>query len=262
MPGSIITLATDFGLSDHFVGVMKGVILGICPTARIVDITHDIGAFEIAEGAFVIAETYRWFPRGTVHVVVVDPGVGTARRPILVEAAGQRFLAPDNGVLSMVYAREEHKVRAVTAKKLFLEPLSGTFHGRDVFAPVAARLAKGLPPAQAGKPIHDYLRLEFYKPVRTGKRFWTGAVLKIDRFGNLVTNFHVEEFPRMLTRPFEFAIGTRRLTQLVSTFADGPFGEPVLVAGSSGYFEVAVNQGSAARLLGVASGAPAELTLY
>src|SRR5512140_1832078 len=118
MAGSIITLTTDFGLSDHFVGVMKGVILGIHPAARIVDITHDVGAFEITEGAFVIAEASRWFPRSTVHVVVVDPGVGTARRPILAEAAGQFFLAPDNGVLSMLFAREKHKVRALTNDNL------------------------------------------------------------------------------------------------------------------------------------------------
>lgn len=262
MAGSIITLTTDFGLSDHFVGVMKGVILGIHPAARIVDITHDVGAFEITEGAFVIAEASRWFPRGTVHLVVVDPGVGTARRPILAEAAGQFFLAPDNGVLSMVLAREKHKVRALTNDKLFLKPVSSTFHGRDIFAPVAAHLAKGLAPARCGKLVRDYLRLDFHQPVRTGRRFWTGAVLKIDGFGNLITNFHIDEFPAIASRPLQLAIGTRRLTQLAATFAEGPAGEPVLVVGSSGYLDVAVNQGSAARLLGVGVGAPAELTVY
>lgn len=262
MAGSIITLTTDFGLSDHFVGVMKGVILGIYPTARIVDITHEVHAFEIAEGAFTIAEASRWFPPGTVHVVVVDPGVGTARRPIVAQAAGQLFVAPDNGVLSMVFARGKHIVRAITAEKYFRKPVSGTFHGRDVFAPVAAHLAKGLAPARCGKPIHDYLRLDFHIPVRTGKRQWTGSVLKIDRFGNLVTNFHIEEFPNLVARPFDFAIGARRLRLLVATFGEAPAGEPVLVVGSAGYVEVIVNQGSAARLLGVAAGAPAELTLY
>ncbi len=262
MPGSIITLTTDFGLSDHFVGVMKGVILGIYPAARIVDITHDVGAFEITEGAFVIAEASRWFPRGTIHVVVVDPGVGTARRPILAEAAGQFFLAPDNGVLSMLFAREKHRVRALTNDKLFLKPVSSTFHGRDIFAPVAAHLAKGLAPARCGKIVRDYLRLDFHQPVRTGRRYWTGAVLKIDRFGNLITNFHIDEFPAISSRPLQLAIGTCRLTQLAATFAEGAAGEPVLVVGSSGYLEVAVNQGSAARLLGVGVGAPAELTVY
>jgi S-adenosylmethionine hydrolase len=262
MAHSIITLTTDFGLSDHFVGVMKGVIFSLHPAARIVDITHDVGAFEITEGAFVIAEASRWFPRGTVHVAVVDPGVGTARRPILVEAAGHLFLAPDNGVLSMLFAREKHKVRALTNDKLFLKPVSSTFHGRDIFAPVAAHLAQGLAPARCGAIVRDYLRLDFHQPVRTGRRFWTGAVLKIDGFGNLITNFHIDEFPAIASRPLQLAIGTRRLTQLVATFAAGPAGEPVLVVGSSGYLEVAVNQGSAASLLGVGVGAPAELTVY
>lgn len=261
MARSIITLTTDFGLSDHFVAVMKGVILGIHPAALIVDITHEVQAFEISEAAFVVAEASRWFPSGTVHVVVVDPGVGTARRPILAQAGGQLYLAPDNGVLSMVYARGPHKVRAVTAERLYLQPVSSTFHGRDIFAPVAARLAQSLAPARCGRLIKDYLRLEFHKPVRTGKRAWTGAVLKIDRFGNLITNLHIEDFPALPTRPFRLAIGTRQITELVATFAQGPVGEPVLVVGSSGWVEVAVNQSSAARLLGVAPGAPAELTL-
>ncbi len=262
MAASIITLTTDFGLSDHFVAAMKGVIARIHPDARVIDVTHDIPAFAITEAAFVVAETYRWFPRGTVHVVVIDPGVGSARRPILAQAAGQVFLAPDNGVLSMVLAREQHKVRSVTAEKLFLKPLSTTFHGRDIFAPVAAHLSKGLAPARVGKLIQDYLRLDFHKVVRTGKRIWTGAVLKIDRFGNLITNFGIDEFPAIVERPFEFAIGTKRLTRLATTFAAAPPGEPVLVVGSSGYIEVTVNQGNAARLLGVAAGAPAELTQW
>ncbi|MBI4875522.1 MAG: SAM-dependent chlorinase/fluorinase [Acidobacteria bacterium] len=262
MARSIITLTTDFGLSDHFVAVMKGVILGIHPAAHIVDITHDVGAFEIAEAAFVVAEASRWFPRGTVHVVVVDPGVGTARRPILAQAEGQIYLAPDNGVLSMVYARGPHKVRTLTAEKLFLDPVSATFHGRDIFAPVAARLAQGLAPARCGKLVKDYLRQEFHRPVRTSRRAWTGAVLKIDRFGNLITNFHIQEFPALASRPFRLAIGALQITELAATFAQGPPGEPVLLVGSSGYLEVAVNQASAANLLGVASGAPAELTLW
>ena len=115
----IITLTTDFGLSDHFAGTMKGVILGICPEAQIVDISHDVGPFGVTEGAYLVAQAYRYFPRGTVHVVVVDPGVGTSRRPILVEAAGQRFIAPDNGVLSFIFGREKHKVRWITTDKYF-----------------------------------------------------------------------------------------------------------------------------------------------
>src|SRR5881296_1635892 len=126
MTRPILTLTTDFGLGDHFVGTMKGVILGICPQAQIVDISHGITPFEIGEGAYLIAQAYRYFPKKTVHVVVVDPGVGTARRPILMEAAGQYFVAPDNGVLAMIYGAEKHKVRAITADKYFRKPVSQT----------------------------------------------------------------------------------------------------------------------------------------
>src|SRR5450759_3383979 len=131
---SIITLTTDFGLSDHYVGTMKGVILGIAPSAQIVDISHEVAPFEILDGAYTIAQAYPYFPKRTVHVVVVDPGVGTARRPILAEAAGQFFIAPDNGVLTMMYEREKHKVRAVANERFFLPAPSRTFHGRDIFA--------------------------------------------------------------------------------------------------------------------------------
>src|SRR5580658_3645904 len=158
MAQPILTLTTDFGASDHYVGAMKGVMLSICPQAQIVDICHDVTPFQIAEGAYVIAQAYECFPKKTVHVVVVDPGVGTARRPILVEAAGQFFIGPDNGVLCMVYSRQKHKVRVIANETYFRKPVSATFHGRDIFAPVAAHLAAGVAPARMGKLIDDYLR--------------------------------------------------------------------------------------------------------
>lgn len=257
----IITLTTDFGSRDHFVGVMKGVILGIQPAAQIVDITHEIPPFAIKEGAFVIAQAYRYFPRRTIHVVVVDPGVGTARRPILVEAAGQYFIGPDNGVLAMVYSREKHKARHITAEKYFLKPLSNTFHGRDVFAPVAAQLAKGVRPAQLGKLINDYLRTDFERPVRTGKRYWTGCVLRADHFGNLITNFRLEDFPELAERPFRMTVGMLTVDRLVSNYAEAAPGELVLVPGSTGYLEVATRQGSAAALLKCGAEAPIELMI-
>ena len=151
MARPILTLTTDFGLSDHYVAAMKGVVLAICPQAQIVDISHGVPAFAISEGAYLIAQAYRYFPRKTVHVVVVDPGVGTDRRPIVAEAGGQFFVAPDNGVLAMIYAREKHTVRALTNRKYFLKPVSQTFHGRDIFAPAAAHLAAGVAPASSGK---------------------------------------------------------------------------------------------------------------
>jgi S-adenosylmethionine hydrolase len=261
MRRAIITLTTDFGLSDHFAGVMKGVLLGICPSAEIVDITHEVGAFALAEGAFLVSQTYRYFPRGTVHVVVVDPGVGTSRRPILLEAAGQCFVAPDNGVLSMVYAREKHKVRWVTAKKYFLKPLSQTFHGRDIFAPVAAHLARGIAPAKMGKSVGDYMRLHFEKPLRTARRGWTGAVLKIDRFGNLITNFPSAEFSSLEKRPFEMSVGLETVHRLARNYAECGPGELFVIAGSSGYLEVSSSQASAAKLLGCGVGAPVELRI-
>jgi len=258
----IITLTTDFGTSDYFVGVMKGVILRLCPAAEVVDITHDIAPFEIAEAGFTVAQYYRYYPPGTIHVVVVDPGVGTSRRPILAQAARQYFLAPDNGVLSMVLARESHTVRHITAEEFFLKPVSDTFHGRDIFAPCAAELARGGRPGRFGKPIKDYMRSDFARPLRTGKRFWTGAVLKVDRFGNLITNFHIDEFPSLKERPFQLAAGAEHITRLVRAFAECPPGELAAVVGSSGYIELISYQASAARLLGCASGAPVELTQW
>ena len=262
MAKPLITLTTDFGLSDHFVGAMKGVILSISPDARIVDISHEVTQFEPAEGAFVISQAYRCFPRRTVHLVVVDPGVGTARRPILLEAAGQLFVAPDNGVLAMVYGKEKHVVREISAAKYFRRPVSATFHGRDIFAPVAAHLAAGARPAQFGKKIQDYLKPAFGRPQRTGKRTWTGAVLKVDRFGNLITNFDIEEFASVRERPFILAVGVRQISDLAPAYGSRPIGEVFAIAGSSGYLEVAANQASAARILGCGTGSPLELTAY
>ena len=242
---------------------MKGVILGIAPQARIVDITHDVQPFEITEGAFVIAQAYRYFPKKTTHVIVVDPGVGSERRAIVAEMAGQYFVAPDNGILSMIFSREaKKKVRHVTNEKLFLHPVSRTFHGRDVFAPVAAHLASGIPAARFGKTIEDYVKLSLDKPTRTGKRVWTGTILKVDRFGNLITNLHIEEFPEVRTRPFELNAGLQQISRFATTFSECSPGEFFVVVGSSGYLEVAANQGSAAKMLGVGSGSPVELTLY
>jgi S-adenosyl-L-methionine hydrolase (adenosine-forming) len=262
MPKPILTLTTDFGLSDHYVGAMKGVILGICPEARIVDISHEIGAYEISEGAYVIAQAYRCFPKKTVHVVVVDPGVGTARRPILMEAGGQYFIAPDNGVLSMIYSREKAKIRLISNEKYFRQPVSQTFHGRDIFSPVAAHLAAGVMPSRFGKVIEDYLRPAFQTPVRTGKRTWNGHVLKIDRFGNIVTNYHVEEFPKLEMKDFAFGVGPEQVSVVARNYAETGVGELFAIVGSSGFYEISVGQASAAKRTGCAAGSPVELTIY
>jgi S-adenosyl-L-methionine hydrolase (adenosine-forming) len=259
----VITLTTDFGLSDHFVGVMKGVIFGICPAAEVIDISHGVQPFDIVDGAFTIAQAYRYFPKKTIHVVVVDPGVGSARRPLLAEMAGQYFIAPDNGVLSIVFAREAPvRVRHITADKYFLHPVSRTFHGRDVFSPVAAHLAAGATPAQFGKRVEDYIRASFDKPAHTGKRSWTGTILKADHFGNLATNFHIDEFPSIQTHAFSLNAGLQKITRLALTFSECAPGELFAIVGSSGYLELASSEGSAAKALGCGAGSPVELTIY
>jgi S-adenosylmethionine hydrolase len=258
----ILTLTTDFGLADHCVGVMKGVILSICPEARIVDISHEAAPFDIAEGAYLIAQAWRYFPKKTVHVVVVDPGVGTSRRPILMEAGGHYFVAPDNGVLSMVYGREKHKIRLVSAERYFRKPVSQTFHGRDVFAPVAAHLAHGVPPSRFGKTIDDYLRPVFEKPQQTGKRAWSGRILKIDHYGNIVTNFHSADFPDLEKRDFLLTVGGKQIGVLARNYAEAGHGELFAIVGSSGYLEISGNQMSAAKVSGCQSGGPVELNVW
>lgn len=257
----IITLTTDFGLGDHFVGAVKGVILSIEPRARIVDISHEIAPYGIPEAAFVLSQACRHFPPGTVHVVVVDPGVGTPRRPILAEAGGHYFAAPDNGVLSMIYAREKHKVRAIAAERFFLQPVSGTFHGRDIFAPVAAHLARGVVPSRFGRLIVDYARGGFAQPARLDNRTWSGQILKIDRFGNLITNFPAAEFARIAGDSFEMLAGACRITRHARSYAEGGPSEAFLIAGSSGYLEIAAHQSSAAKLTGCLAGAAVRLTM-
>lgn len=262
MPASLITLTTDFGTRDHFVGTMKGVILSIAPRVRIVDITHDIAPFALTEAAFVIAQAWRYFPKGSIHVIVVDPGVGSARRPVLAQADGQFFIAPDNGVLSMIYDAAKTTVRVISNPNVMLKQVSRTFHGRDVFAPAAAHLARGIAPARFGKIIHDGVRFNGLKPAVIAQNRWAGAVLKVDHFGNLITNFQVIEFPDVRTRPFELRIGAQRIHRLALTFSEAELGELFLIAGSSGYFEIAANQSSAANRSGCGAGAPVELEIF
>lgn len=261
MTRPVITLTTDFGLIDHFVGTMKGVILSICPGAEIVDISHQVRSFDVAEASIVIAQAYPYFPPGTVHIVVVDPGVGSSRRPILAEANGYVFVAPDNGVLTKILAGREHKVRWITAEKYFRHPVSRTFHGRDIFAPVGAHLAAGVLPSRFGKRIGDYLCLAPDTPVRTARRAWTGTILKIDQFGNLLTNFQASDFPQIESHPFEMRAGMRAINRAAASYADLNIGELCVIAGSSGYLEIAANQASAAKILGCGTGAPVELKL-
>jgi hypothetical protein len=253
MSNGLITLTTDFGAADHFVAAMKGVILGLAPRARIVDITHEIAPYDVNEAGFVLAQAWHWFPQGTTHVVVVDPGVGSERRPILLEAGGHYFVGPDNGVFSMIYAAGKHKVRVISNRKFMRTEVSRTFHGRDIFAPAAAYLTRKIPAASFGKLITDYVH---------NSQAPAGSVLKVDRFGNLITNFHIDKFSGIQTRPFELRIGRQIIRRLALTYSDTEIGEVFVIVGSSGYLEIAANQENAAQKLGCGQGTPVELKLY
>jgi S-adenosylmethionine hydrolase len=259
---AIITLTTDYGTDDHLVGTLKGVILKINPEVTIVDITHHVTPFDLLDGALAIGSAYAYFPPKTIHIVIVDPGVGTERRPLLVSAQSQYFIAPDNGVLSLIYEREQNTVvRHANAEHYYLQPLSKTFHGRDVFAPVAAWLSKGWQTASMGEEITDYKRFALPKP-KPGDDGLKGVVLRIDSFGNLVTNFRAEDLPGEAQNGggLKLQVGTNTVSQLVDTFALGKAGEPVAYIGSSGYLEIAINKANASRTLSIGRGTPVVLT--
>jgi S-adenosyl-L-methionine hydrolase (adenosine-forming) len=259
----IITLTTDFGLHDHFVGTLKGVILGIAPEAEVVDISHAVQPFDVLDGALTIAQAYSYFPAGTVHVVVVDPGVGTARRPIIAVTDHHHFVAPDNGVLSLIYAREERlHVHHITAEHYFLQPVSNTFHARDIFSPVAAYLAKRVDTAKFGDEVEDFVRFSVPRPKAASDGSLRGVVLKVDRFGNLITNITPQDAPALFqgTR-FKLTIGKREIAELKTSYADGASGEVFAILSSMGYLEVASNRASAAQLLGIGKGAEVSLAL-
>ena len=257
MARPIITLTTDYGTSDHLVGVLKGVILSINPEVNIVDITHSVLAHDLLDGALAIGQAYKYFPPKTIHLVVVDPGVGTTRRPILVAGDTHYFVAPDNGVLSSVYDQSEALyVWNIISEHYFRQPVSNTFHGRDIFAPVAAWLSKSWQSAAFGEPITDFVRFGIPKPKAAGNTV-KGIVLRVDHFGNLVTNLTVQDVPALAGTNGKFTIkaGNASVTKVVPTFAQGAAGEAVGIIGSSGYLEISVNKGNAARTIGAARGA-------
>lgn len=260
----IVTLTTDFGTNDHFVGAVKGVILDIVPEAAIVDISHAVQAFDVLDGALTISQTYSYFPNGTVHLIVVDPGVGTARRPIIASSDGYHFVAPDNGVLSMVYAREERMtVRHITAEHYFRQPVSNTFHGRDIFAPVAAYLAKMVDSHKFGDEIQDYVRFAAPKPKATGDNRLRAVVLKVDRFGNLITNVTPEDVPALFAANtnFKVGVGGKEITEIRSNYAEGAPGQVFGILGSMGYLEIVANRASAAQITGAGKGSEVSIIL-
>jgi len=262
----IITLTTDFGTNDHFVGAMKGVILEIAPEAQIIDISHAVQPFDILDGALTVSQAYSYFPSGTVHMVIVDPGVGTTRRPVVLTGDRHMFVAPDNGVLSLIYDREERlSVRHITSDHYFLRNISNTFHARDIFAPVAAYLSKGVEADRFGEEITDYVRFRAPRPKPVDERTLRGIVLKIDRFGNLITNITPQDAPQLFqpTPPaFKIAVGTKgQATRMCSNYAEGAPGEVFGILGSMGFLEVATNRGSAYQLLSAGKGSEVNVVM-
>jgi S-adenosyl-L-methionine hydrolase (adenosine-forming) len=259
----IISLTTDFGLNDHFVGTVKGVILNIAPDAEIVDISHAVERFDILDGALTLFQAYSYFPADTIHLIVVDPGVGTSRRPIVATTERHHFVAPDNGVLSLLYARENRlRVFHANAEHYYLQPVSRTFHARDVFAPIAAHLAKGVVPAKLGEEITDFVRLKLPEPKVIDQHTLQGTVLRVDRFGNLFTNLTAQHAAPLFQAdppPFKIVVGGQEIGSLKNTYGESAPGEVFSIIGSGGYLEIAVNQGSAAQTLQVSRGGSVDL---
>ncbi|MGH7275298.1 MAG: SAM hydrolase/SAM-dependent halogenase family protein [Nitrospiria bacterium] len=279
MEAPIITLTTDFGYKDYFVGSMKGVILGINPEARIVDISHEVDPQDVDAAAYLIKSSYHYFPAGTIHVVVVDPGVGSPRKPILVVGKRDYFVGPDNGVFSYIYSEiDSLKIIHITSKEYFLKDtwrmgetysgeLGSTFHGREIFAPVAAWLSKGIDPANFGGEIQNPVRLPLAEPrpitSPSGQRALEGRVIYIDRFGNLITNITRLHLQVLSPSPKEgtFRINLKgRTFEIKRYYAEGIRGKPVALVNSCGHLEVFIYLGNAHEKLEAAIGDPILLT--
>ncbi|MEM2105185.1 MAG: SAM-dependent chlorinase/fluorinase [Candidatus Bathyarchaeia archaeon] len=256
MKNPIITLTTDFGLKDPYVAEMKAVILGICPNAQIIDITHQIEKFNIRIGAYMLACAAPYFPKSTVHVAVVDPGVGTRRRPLLIETRKDLFIGPDNGVLALAAkAQGIKRVYEISNRNFMLQRISNTFHGRDIFAPAAAHIANGVPPSEFGPEIEEITIPEFAKLVKR-KDAIIGEVLHVDSFGNIVTNFGDKELKLMgISETVDVKLKDKLLAlKLCKAYAEVPPKQSLAIIGSHNFLEISINQGSAAEKFKVKAG--------
>jgi S-adenosylmethionine hydrolase len=246
----LITLMTDFGQSDTYVAIMKGVILTHCRGARLVDLTHDIDAGDVASGADALASAWRYFPDRTIHCAVVDPGVGTDRRPLVIVADGQYFVGPDNGLFSGILATaNKSEIWHVTKREFFLSPMSRTFHGRDVFAPIAAALGRGIPTEDMGDRLDDLIRLPEPQWHEEKGRL-SGTVVHIDHFGNIITNIPGHRIPMSP----KISIGAVVIEGLAASYADGGDEQPLAIVGSRGTLEIAINGVPAAKTMGIGPG--------
>ena len=268
MPKQIISLTTDFGLQDAFVGIMKGVILQTNPNAYIIDICHNITAYNIQEASFVISNAYQFFPEKTIHVVVIDPGVGSERRPILVKTPHYFFVAPDNGVLSNIYEEQpETRVFHLTNQNYFRSKVSNTFHGRDIFAQVAAWLSTGLYAEVFGPEIRDYLKMEILQPRCVSPNVFEFQIIHIDNFGNLITTIKEDFFQQALSQShhnnFFLEIGRHRIDSLCTHFGSlSTKGQAGLIFGSTKNLEIFANQNRADQLLNVKVGNVGKITFF
>jgi S-adenosylmethionine hydrolase len=259
---ALITLLTDFGTADYFVGAMKGTILSLCSDAKIVDITHEIPPQDIKNAAFTLLAAHKSFPNDTIHLAVVDPGVGSARRPILARCANQFFVGPDNGIFSYVFECESATtVIHIQNQEFFRQPVSTTFHGRDVFAPVAAALACGVEASSFGVEISDWVRLESLPPVKHEDGKIEARIIHIDRFGNCITNLTKEHLGDELMDGWQLSIRGRSIDSLRTFFGDEGTGERddvFAIWGSAGFLELAARNASAAEVLKARVGQPAQ----
>jgi len=247
----VIALLTDFGTQDYFVGAMKGAILSINAEVKIVDITHEIPPQNLTAASFTLRACYENFPRKTIFVAVVDPGVGSNRKAILVETDAYYFVAPDNGLLSFVFDKErEFGVFELTEEKFFAEKVSRTFHGRDVFAPIAAHLSNGVQPEEFGAKIKDFIRLKTIAPHKISEGLIEAEITHADHFGNLVTNLKHSDLPEKFT----LEIGGKIISKLQTFFAEAKKSELFMISGSAGFLEIAAFQDSAQSILRVAVG--------
>lgn len=262
MARPVVALLTDFGTRDHYAGTLKGVVLNVCPDASLVDIAHDIPAHDVMAGALELAACYRYFPHGTVFLVVIDPGVGSSRRGIAADVGDYRFVAPDNGVLSAVFRESPpKKLVELTERKYALPTVSHTFEGRDRFAPAAGYLAKGIALVWLGKTIKDFQSIELAQASVLGDEV-RGEVVRIDRFGNLITNIDRPTFESCASgRSISIEAGSRDVPRLVATYAEAPHGELCALFGSTDHLEVAINGGDAAAALGAGRGTPVRVRI-
>ncbi|HEX3704895.1 MAG TPA: SAM-dependent chlorinase/fluorinase [Vicinamibacterales bacterium] len=255
----VVALLTDFGTRDHYVAAMKAVALGICPDLTLVDISHEVPAHDVMAGALELAAVYRYFPAGTIFLVVVDPGVGSTRRGIAADAGDYRFVAPDNGVLTMILdAHPPRRVVELSERKYARPTVSRTFEGRDRFAPAAAWLAKGIDLAALGRSAGTVHRLDLPQVHAEAGRI-AGEVVRVDRFGNLITNIDRGTFEALAREAVEIRIGTHRVPQVVSTYADAAPGGICALFGSTDHLEVSANGASAAERLALGRGAVVEV---